>query len=375
MFVSSTGIVSKSFECRLKGQGASFVEADAAFAPDDPSSSAAATLCRIGASGLEGVGSEAVQQVIIIQGYDGGAGGSVAVEQALEESAAATLQTLAMGGQVAEVLHITEDGQLITSSGRPATGAAAAAAAHLQLPHGATQYVLVESGGGGVEAATAAILEGQGATVVGGGGAGVAEVGHVMVSESSASSALDALLCAVSELGQQGGAAAGGGDSEVIATTTDSDGEIITTTIEGDEGPGEEEEPREEEAEGEGQVQVYREVLDGDEGPEPVGMVTQVVSHAPSDTPHDEMVQEVLQFAASQLMMKEGLTQVIVNDEGTHYIVTELDNSTLQLEGAVYAQSEEAGAEGAAHLVAQGEAGERVVVYTEEAAHCEQEEG
>ncbi|CAM9174211.1 unnamed protein product [Lampetra planeri] len=33
------------------------------------------------------------------------------VDQALEESAAATLQTLAMGaGQVAEVLHITEDG-------------------------------------------------------------------------------------------------------------------------------------------------------------------------------------------------------------------------------------------------------------------------
>lgn len=369
VFVSSTGIVSKSFECRLKGQGASFVEADAAFAPDDPSSSAAATLCRIGTSGLEGVGSEAVQQVIIIQGYDGSAGGSVAVEQALEESAAATLQTLAMGGQVAEVLHITEDGQLITSSGRPATGAAAAAAAHLQLPHGTTQYVLVESGGGGVEAATAAILEGQGATVVGGGGASVAEVGHVMVSESSASSALDALLCAVSELGQQGGASAGSGDSEVVTTTTDSDGEIITTTVR-----GEEEEPREE-AEDEGEVQVYREVLVGDEGPEPVGVVTQVVSHAPSDTPHDEMVQEVLQFAASQLMMKEGLTQVIVNDEGTHYIVTELDNSTLQLEGAVYAQSAEAGPGEAAQLEAQGEDGERVVVYTEEAAHCEQQEG
>ncbi|KAG5271306.1 hypothetical protein AALO_G00178270 [Alosa alosa] len=363
------GIVSKSFECRLKGQGATFVQAELAFAPDDPSSSAAATLCRIGASGLEGVGSEQVQQVIIIQGFDGGTGGSMAVEQALEESAAATLQTLAMGGQVAEVLHITEDGQLITSSGRPATSAAAtAAAAHLQLPHGATQYVLVESGGG-MEAATAAILEGQGATVMGGGG-GTTEVGHVMVSESS-SSALDALLCAVSELGQQDG---GSGDGEVI-TTTDSDGEIITTTVSGEEGLGEEEEPREEVAEGEGEVQVYREVLDGEEGPEPVGMVTQVVSHGPSDTPHDEMVQEVLQFAASQLMMKEGLTQVIVNDEGTHYIVTELDNSTLQLEGAVYAQSAEAGPEEAAHLEAQGEAGERVVVYTEEAAHCDQPEG
>lgn len=361
--VSVTGIVSKSFECRLKGQGATFVQAEMAFAPEDLSSSAAATLCRIGSSGLEGVGSDAVQQVIIIQGYDGGVGGSMAVEQALEESAAATLQTLAMGGQVAEVLHITEDGQLITaSSARQAAAGATAGATHIQLPggmHGATQYVLVESSGEAGAATAAAILDGQGAAVVGGGGV---EAGHVVVSESSTSSALDALLCAVSELGQQGG-----GDAEEAD-------EIITTTIGEGEEAMEEDEGGAGEAVAEGEVQVYREVLEGEEGSEQVGVVTQVVGHAPSDTPHDEMVQEVLQFAASQLMMKEGLTQVIVNDEGTHYIVTELDDSTLQLEGAVYTQSAEAGQGEATEMETQ-EGGERVVVYTEEAPHGEQQEG
>ncbi|XP_012675891.2 zinc finger protein 407 [Clupea harengus] len=362
------GIVSKSFECRLKGQGASFVQAETVFIPEDASSSAAATLCRIGTSGLEGLGSEAVQQVIIIQGYDG-SGGNLAVEQALEESAAATLQTLAMGGQVAEVLHITEDGQLITSSGRPAS---AAGTTHIQLPHGTTQYVLVESSGQAA-ATAAAILEGQGATVVGGGR--VEAHGHTVVSESSTSSALDALLCAVSELGQRGaGVGAGNGGEEEVVTTTVGDGEIVTTTVGDEEGAEEEEEVREEVTEGE--VQVYREVMEGEEeGSEEVGMVTQVVGHAASNARHDEMVQEVLQFAASQLMMKEGLTQVIVNDEGTHYIVTELDDSTLQLEGTVYTQSTEVEQE---EEVAEEEAQdteERVVVYTEEAPHGDHQEG
>ncbi|KAI4885955.1 hypothetical protein NFI96_030884, partial [Prochilodus magdalenae] len=264
------GIVSKSFECRLKGQGASYVEAESAFAPDEGR-----------------LGSEALQQVIIIQGY--GEGG--AMEQGLEESAAATLHTLAMTHthtqlQVAQVLHITEDGQVIPCH--------KVAPAGTPLAEGATQYLLVE----GQE-------EGPGNPEQ----AGVSQV----LSESS--TALDALLCAVSEIGQHG---------------STEETEIITTE-------------QESHAQGEGQegVQVYGKAVEAveSEGAESVSVVTQVVSHAHPDTP-EGVVQEVLQFAASQLMMKEGLTQVIVNDEGTHYIVTELDDSTLQVEGAVYAQSE-----------------------------------
>ncbi|XP_072524844.1 zinc finger protein 407 [Salminus brasiliensis] len=263
------GIVSKSFECRLKGQGASYVETEVAFAPDEGR-----------------LGSEALQQVIIIQGY--GEGG--AMEQELEESAAATLHTLAMTHthaqlQVAQVLHITEDGQVIPCH--------KVAPSETTLPEEATQYLLVE----GQE-------EGQSGQEQ----AGVSQV----LSESS--TALDALLCAVSEIGQQGSA----GETK-----------IITAEQQGDTQREEHEE-----------VQVYREVVEGVEGvgAESVGVVTHVVGQDTSDG----VVQEVLQFAASQLMMKEGLTQVIVNDEGTHYIVTELDDSTLQVEGAVYAQSESA---------------------------------
>ncbi|CAM4705325.1 unnamed protein product [Leuciscus chuanchicus] len=216
------GIVSKSFECRLKGQGASFVQAEAAFAPDEPE-----------------LGSEALQQVIIIQGYGGG---EVAIDQALEESAAATLQTLAMSSQLAEVLHLTEDGQLIASRDQ-------------------TRYVLVESSGEAREQ----------------------EEAERGVCESS--SALDALLCAVTEMGQQGGA----------TETSDQKSDAQNPP-----------------------AQVYEEQPD------------QVMSSANQHT--SEQMQEVLQFAASQLMMKEGLTQVIVNDEGTHYIVTQLDDSTLHVE-------------------------------------------
>ena len=175
----------------------------------------------------------------------------------------------------------------------------------------------------------------------------------------------------MSELGQRG---AGNGGEEEVVTTTVGDGEIVTTTVGDEEGAEEEEEVREEVTEGE--VQVYREVMEGEEeGSEEVGMVTQVVGHATSNARHDEMVQEVLQFAASQLMMKEGLTQVIVNDEGTHYIVTELDDSTLQLEGTVYTQSTEVDQEEEVAEEEAQETEERVVVYTEEAPHGDHQEG
>uniref|UniRef100_A0AAY5EJM3 Zinc finger protein 407 n=1 Tax=Electrophorus electricus TaxID=8005 RepID=A0AAY5EJM3_ELEEL len=278
------GIVSKSFECRLKGQGASYVEAETAFTPDE---------------GRQGV--EALQQVIIIQGY----GEGEVMEQALEESAAATLQTLAMSGHVAEVLHITEDGQVIPCDHKVASSGAQLTQGPIQLPEGATQYVLVNPSG------SAPVLGDQVEHTLHERGQNLVR-GSQMVTESS--TALDALLCAVSELGQKSEA---------------NESEIITNTV-GENGTNQ--------GERHGEVEVYSEVLQS-EGVESIGVVAQVVGHTHKATA-EGVVQEVLQFAANQLMMKEGLTQVIVNDEGTHYIVTELDDSTLQVEGTVYTQQE-----------------------------------
>lgn len=262
----SPGIVSKSFECRLKGQGAAYVEAEAMDSQGNKNGSSEA-------SGHD----ESVQQVIIIQGYDEG----VAIDQALEESAAATLQTLAMAGQVAEVLHITEDGQVI-ASGREV----ASAGAH--LAGGSTQYVVLESGEARERLQTVSRE-------------GVATTGQShIVSESS--TALDALLSAVSEMGHQEEMQ---GEAAVVH-------EVLTTGI----------------ADA-AQTEIQPDVKQEEEQQE-----VQVIHKST----HEEM-QEVLQLAASQ-MIKEGLTQVIVNDEGTHYIVTELDNCTLQVEGDVYGEAE-----------------------------------
>lgn len=269
-----SGIVSKSFECRLKGQGATFVETETAFAADEVSQGTRHVAIDRG----EEAG--AVQQVIIIQGY----GGELAVDSSLEESAAAALQTLA------EVLHITEDGQVITG------GTAAAASGH---HHGAaaTQYVLVESGESELAEGTAT---------------------------STSPSTLDALLCAVTELG---GAEQRGGGAQPEISPKDGKGEESRPVT------GREE--HSEEAEQQAAVEVYSEVLEEQTG-EPVEVVTQVVGSAVGVPGPQDVVQEVLQFAATQLMMKEGLTQVIVNDQGTHFIVTELEDGALQVEGAVY---------------------------------------
>lgn len=290
MCLCSPGIVSKSFECRLKGQGAAYVESEAV----EPHVS------KIGSTEESGH-DEPVQQVIIIQGYSDG---EVAIDQALEESAAATLQTLAMAGQVAEVLHITEDGQVI-ASGREV----ASAGAH--LAGGSTQYVVLESG--------EAREELQAVTR---GGVTTAGQSHI-VSESS--TALDALLSAVSEMGHQEEMQAEAAVVHEVLTTE------IAEAVQKEVQPDLKQEQEE--------VQVIQER-------------------------GQEEMQEVLQLAASQ-MMKEGLTQVIVNDEGTHYIVTELDNCTLQVEGDVYGEAR-AGEE---VQQAEQQAGGEMVVYLDGANH------
>ncbi|XP_061529875.1 zinc finger protein 407-like isoform X2 [Phycodurus eques] len=250
-----TGIVSKSFECRLKGQGASFVETEVVDSSVDRK--------------LSNEGD--VQQVIIIQGYSDE---EVAVDQTLEESAAATLQTLAMAGQMAEVLHITEDGQVI-ASGREVASAGA------QLARGSTRYVVLSTG----EAANELQATARGASEATG-------RSHI-VSESS--TALDALLSAVSKMDHQ---------EKMLGEASAADEVAPPETAE--------------------TVQSEARPLVKQE--EEVQVINQT---------GQEDMQNLLQLAASR-MIKEGLTQVIVNDEGTHYIVTELDNCTLQVEGGVY---------------------------------------
>lgn len=230
----------------------------------------------------------------------------MAIDQALEESAAATLQTLAMAGQVAEVLHITEDGQVI-ASGREV----ASAGAH--LAGGGAQYVVLESGEvrGGLQTMR------EGAATTGG-------QSHIM---SESSTALDALLSAVSEMGHQEEVQ---GEAGVVH-------EVLTAEMaEGAQKDMKEEEEEEEQTE----VQIIHEGS-------------------------QQEMQEVLHLAASQ-MMKEGLTQVIVNDEGTHYIVTELDNCTLQVEGDVYTEAEARAAE---VQQAESQPGGEMVVYLDGANH------
>lgn len=300
--------MSKSFECRLKGQGAAYVETEAQEAQEAE------------VSGQD----EPVQQVIIIQGYGEG---DMAIDQALEQSAAATLQTLAMAGQVAEVLHITEDGQVI-ASGREV----ASAGAH--LVGGATQYVVLESGEakGRLQAVTAVA-----GAAAGGGGGGAAGQGHV-VSESS--TALDALLSAVSEMGHQ--------EEEVQEEAA-----VVHKVLVG-------------EVQEEGQPSLKQDEAEEEEGVGEEGREVHVIQER-----GQEGMQEVLQLAASQ-MMKEGLTQVIVNDEGTHYIVTELDNCTLQVEENVYAATVgggDGGGEGGEAQQAEQQVGGEMVVYVDGAEH------
>lgn len=248
---------------------------------------------------------DSVQQVIIIQGYGDS---DMVIDQALEESAAATLQTLAMAGQVAEVLHITEDGQVIASGSEVASTGA-------HLAGGNTQYVVLDSGDGSKKLQAEAGGEGAVATT--------AAQSHAV---SEASTALDALLSAVSEMGHQ-------------------------------------EKMQQEE------VSVVHEVLASEMAEEESGVAEEVKQKQEGvpvveEADHEGM-QEVLKLATSQ-MVKEGLTQVIVNDEGTHYIVTELDDCTLQVEGGVY--GEVGAGEEEVQQVEQG-AGEEVVVYLDGASH------
>ncbi|XP_037001650.2 zinc finger protein 407 [Artibeus jamaicensis] len=306
------GIVSKSYECRLKGQGATFVETDSPF-----TAAALAEEAPVADRPLRGgrrlAAPEQVQQVIIIQGYDG----DFALDASVEETAAATLQTLALAGQVARVVHITEDGQVIATSpsGAHVGGGAPEPVLPEQVAEEATQVVVV---GGSVEGPGAEPLSPGSTMIQQVSKQELLDLGEAPGAQPDAASALDALLCAVSELGgAEGGAGAGdvarGSHKEVLVQ------------LPGPEAPP----PTRPEAT---EVHLFQDVQDST-ATQPLEVLTQVVRPAALGASQErpqvafkKVVQGVLQFAVCDAatagpLGKDGVTQVIVNEEGAVHML------------------------------------------------------
>ncbi|XP_069075521.1 zinc finger protein 407 [Pleurodeles waltl] len=316
------GIVSKSYECRLKGQGATFVETISTFATTEES-------CPIKeetiTSGLEESQSpEQVQQVIIFQGFSEEYSGDFAIDASVEETAAATLQTLAMAGQVASVVHITEDGQVITTS-QNASHVGAMIPGRIISEHlqdGSTQVVVVEGPVGEADVNDSIAFE----TVTNSSSTvvqqvmtqGVLEQSDTALQTSDSPSALDALLCAVTELGEVGD----NKGHQLIAESNQKDG------LADQNAPGISNEIETHE------VQVFHDVQERPIIVESGTEVTQVTHPATIFTSQEsaqaafgKMVQGVLEFAvcdsvAADQLMKEGVTQVILNNEGTVHMLS-----------------------------------------------------
>ncbi|XP_010608967.1 zinc finger protein 407 [Fukomys damarensis] len=307
------GIVSKSYECRLKGQGATFVETDSPFTAAALAEESPVKEKSLRNSKRQAEPPEQVQQVIIIQGYDG----EFALDASVEETAAATLQTLAMAGQVSRVVHITEDGQVITTSqnGSHVGSVVPGPVLPEQLTEGATQVVVV---GSSVEGHTMDESLDPGGSVI----QQVTKQEVLSLSEGGvpppdASSALDALLCAVTELGEAEGRAGheekGRPDHKDVLIQLPSQEALHTS-------------PNHEAPE----IQMFQ---DTQESPSAVEVLTQVVrpsaiiaSQERAQVAFKKMVQEVLQFAVCDSattgqLIKDGVTQVILNEEGTVHMV------------------------------------------------------
>ncbi|KAI6053019.1 zinc finger protein 407 isoform X1 [Marmota monax] len=307
------GIVSKSYECRLKGQGATFVETDSPFTAAALAEESPVREKALRSSKRPAQASEQVQQVIIIQGYDG----EFALDASVEETAAATLQTLAMAGQVARVVHITEDGQVIATSQNGAHVGSVVPGPIIpeQLADGATQVVVV---GGSVEGHGVDESLSAGGTVI----QQVTKQEILSLCEAGAppadaSSALDALLCAVTELGEVEGRPgheekARPGHKDVLIRLPSQEASHTTADPEAPE------------------IQMFQ---DAQESTAAMEVLTQVVrpstivaSQERAQVALKKMVRGVLQFAvcdtaAAGQLVKDGVTQVILNEEGAVHMV------------------------------------------------------
>nr|XP_016789382.3 zinc finger protein 407 [Pan troglodytes] len=307
------GIVSKSYECRLKGQGATFVETDSPFTAAALAEEPLVKEKPLRSSRRPAPPPEQVQQVIIFQGYDG----EFALDPSVEETAAATLQTLAMAGQVARVVHITEDGQVIATSQSGAHVGSVVPGPILpeQLADGATQVVVV---GGSMEGhGMDESLSPGGAVIQQVTKQEILNLSEAGVAPPEASSALDALLCAVTELGEVEGRAGleeqgRPGAKDVLIQLP---GQEVSHVAADPEAP---------------EIQMFPQAQ---ESPAAVEVLTQVVhpsaamaSQERAQVAFKKMVHGVLQFAvcdtaAAGQLVKDGVTQVVVSEEGAVHMV------------------------------------------------------
>ncbi|XP_007950931.2 zinc finger protein 407 [Orycteropus afer afer] len=321
------GIVSKSYECRLKGQGAAFVETDSPFTAAALADEAPVKDKPLRSSRRPGLAAERLQQVIIIQDYDG----ELAIDASVEETAAATLQTLAMAGQVARVLHISEDGQVIATSQSGAHVGSLVPGQFLpeQLAEGAAQVVVL---GGPVEGSGAdESLGASGAVLQQVAKQEIVSLAEAGLAPPDSASALDALLCAVSELGEAEGCT----DREERSRCGPRD---VLIQVPGPEAPPAPLGPEAPE------LPLFPEVQGCSAELEPVEALTQVVrasallsSQERAQVAFKKVVQGVLQFtvcdsAAADQLIPEGITQVIVNEEGTVHMVAREGSQVIMQE-------------------------------------------
>ncbi|NXO38532.1 ZN407 protein, partial [Locustella ochotensis] len=313
------GIVSKSYECRLKGQGATFVETTSPFTAAALGEVSPVKEKAFRGSRRQPQSPEEVQQFIIIQGYDG----DFAIDASVEETAAATLQTLAMAGQMARVVHITEDGQVIATNqnGSHVSSVVPEQILTEQLADGATQVVVVEGAGADMEEAVQidAVPDSSSTVLQQIMRQDVLDASEATVHPSESSSALDALLCAVTELGEAEN------KSGLLDRCRSGHKDFLQM-------PNAEMPSIPSDAEGQ-EIQMFTEVQETQEDTKPMEVVTRVVhpsaiiaSQERAQAAFKNVVQGVLQFAvcdtaAADQLMKEGVTQVIVNEEGTVHMV------------------------------------------------------
>ncbi|XP_061025901.1 zinc finger protein 407 isoform X2 [Eubalaena glacialis] len=328
-----TGIVSKSYECRLKGQGATFVETDSPFTAAALAEESPVKDRPLRGSRRPAAPPEPVQQLIIIQGYDG----DFALDASVEETAAATLQTLALAGQVARVVHITEDGQVIAAgqSGAHVGGVAPGPGVPEQLADGATQVVVVGAPmeGHGLDEP----LSPSGAAIQQVTKQGILDLAEAGIPPPDTASALDALLCAVTELGGAEGRAAAeekgrAGPRDVLVPL-----------------PGQAADPAAAPDEAR-EIHVCHDVQDGSTALEPAGALSRAVrpaaliaSQERAQLAFRKVVQGVLQFtvcdpAAAGQFMKDGVTQVIVNEEGTVHMLAREGSQIIMQEAQAHGQ-------------------------------------
>ncbi|XP_078253803.1 zinc finger protein 407-like [Rhinoraja longicauda] len=314
------GIVSKAYECRLKGHGAQFVETV------PPSAESTEIVCNsVNGSFQQQEPTESIGQVIIIQGYQDGFGEAIPIDASVEATAAATLQTLAMAGQmtqVTEVVHIMEDGQLIATSHSAAHAGAMLPGQILSshLASGTTQVVVVESTVGGGDPGDASLTMETLADPC-------RVIEQVVTQEDSEGqladtpTALDALLCAITELGA------------VEVRSTEQGGHEPIQEEYCAAGPGAEERAPLPNVMLEGVGQLPHRVQAANAATKAVVVASDVrhsttvtgaqpVTHASLS----DIVQEVLQFTMCDLrtashIVKDGITQVIVTEEGAAHMV------------------------------------------------------